>query len=86
MRDRIIPLEYRIALDIPRFDGVLGGDVQLVARWTLYKGRGEDALLTRVSIITEASGGEGYEKLIAAQNRALKKLSREIADGIQSNK
>ncbi len=86
MRDRIIPLEYRIALDIPRFDGVLGGDVQLVARWTLYKGRGEDALLTRVSIITEASGGEGYEKLIAAQNRCLQKLSEEIGDAINANR
>ena len=82
-RDRAIPLEYRIALDIPRFDGTLGGDVQLVARWTLYKGRGEDALLTRVSIITEASGGEGYEKLITAQNRALQALSREIADAVK---
>lgn len=82
-RDRAIPLAYRVALDIPRFDGTLGGDAQLVARWTLYKGQGEDALLTRVSIIAEASGGEGYEKLIAAQNRALKALSREIADSVK---
>ncbi|MGD8706905.1 MAG: PqiC family protein [Syntrophobacterales bacterium] len=82
-RNRAIPLAYRIALDIPRFDGTLGGDVQLVARWTLYKGQGEDALLTRVSIISEASGGEGYEKLITAQNRALQALSREIADAVK---
>ena len=82
-RDRAIPLAYRVALDIPRFDGTLGGDAQLVARWTLYKGQGEDALLTRVSIIAEASGGEGYEKLIAAQNRALHALSREIADSVK---
>ena len=82
-RDRAIPLAYRVALDIPRFDGMLGGDAQLVARWTLYKGRGEDALLTRMSIIAEASGGEGYEKLIAAQNRALHALSREIADAVK---
>ena len=66
-----IPLAYRVSLDIPRFDGRLGGDAQLVARWTLYKGRDEEALLTRVSIIAEASGGGGYERLIAAQNRAL---------------
>jgi uncharacterized lipoprotein YmbA len=82
-RDKAISLAYRVALDIARFDGTLGGDVQLVARWTLYKGRGEEALLTRVSIIAEASGGEGYEKLIAAQNRALQALSREIADAVK---
>jgi hypothetical protein len=82
-RDRTIPLTYRVSVDIPRFDGTLGGDAQLVARWTLYKGRGENALLTRVTIIAEATGGEGYEKLITAQNRTLQGLSRVIADAIK---
>jgi uncharacterized lipoprotein YmbA len=83
LRDRTIPLAYRVSLGIPRFDGKLGGDVQLVARWTLYQGRGEKALLTRVSIINEATGGDGYERLISAQNRALQALSREIANAIK---
>jgi len=82
-RDRTIPLAYRVSVGIPRFDGTLGGDTQLVARWTLYKGRGENALLTRVTIIAEATGGDGYERLISAQNRALKALSREIANAIK---
>jgi len=82
-RDRAIPLAYRVDLGIARFDGKLGGDAQLVARWTLYKGQSEEALLTRVSIIAEASGGEGYEKMISAQNRALQALSREIADAVK---
>ena len=83
LRNRAILLAYRISLDIPRFDGKLGGDAQLVARWTLYKGRGEKALLTRVSIINEATGGDGYERLISAQNRALQALSREIANAVK---
>jgi len=82
-RDRTIPIAYRVAIDIARFDGKLGGNVQLLARWTLYSGQDDNAILTRVSIITEASGGEGYEKMIAAQNRSLQKLSREIADAIK---
>ncbi|MBW2209271.1 MAG: membrane integrity-associated transporter subunit PqiC [Deltaproteobacteria bacterium] len=45
----------------------------------------QNALLTKVSIIREPSGGEGYDKLIAAQNRALQTLSREIADAVKSN-
>ena len=84
-RGRTIPLEFRAEIDIPRFDGTLGGDALLVARWTLYD-RDENALLTKVSIIKEPSGGEGYDKLIAAQNRALGTLSREIADAIKSNR
>ena len=72
-------------IDIPRFDGRLGGEALLVARWTLYD-RDDKDLLTKVSIIKEPSGGEGYDKLIAAQNRTLQNLSREIADAIKSNR
>ena len=82
-RDTAIPLSYRVTLAIARFDGKLGGDVQLVARWIMYKGEGEYPLMTKVSIIAEASGGSGYENLITAQNRALKKLSQEVADAIK---
>jgi len=84
-RDRTIPIQFRIAIDIARFDGKLGGDALLVARWTLYS-RDEKALLTKVSIINEPSGGEGYDNLIAAQNRALQKLSQEIVDAIKAKR
>lgn len=83
-RNKTIPLEFRIEIDIARFDGKLGGDALLVARWILY-GRDEKALLTKVSIISEPSGGEGYDKLIAAQNRTLQNLSQEIVAAIKSN-
>lgn len=42
-----------------------------------------EALLTRVSIVTEPSGA-GYEEVIAAQNRTLEVLSQEIAEAIRS--
>jgi len=84
-KGKAIPLDFRVEIDIPRFDGRLGGDAFLLARWTLY-GRDENALLTKVSIITEPSGGEGYDKLIAAQNRALQTLSREIVDAVKSHR
>ena len=84
-RNKTIPLEFRIEIDIARFDGTLGGDVLLVARWTVY-GREESALLTKVSIISESSGGEGFDNLIAAQNRTLQKLSQEIVDAISANR
>ena len=81
-RDTAIPMAYSVTLDIPRFDGRLGGEVQLVARWTLFD-QEDKALVTRVSIITEASGGGGYENLIAAQNRTLQALSKEIAAAVK---
>jgi uncharacterized lipoprotein YmbA len=84
-RNKTIPLEFRIEIDIARFDGELGADALLVTRWTVY-GRQEKALLTKVSIISESSGGEGFDKLIAAQNRTLQKLSREIVDAINAKR
>jgi len=84
-RNKSIPLEFRIEIDIARFDGKLGGDALLVARWTLY-GRAEEALLTKVSIISETSGGEGFDELITAQNRSLQELSQEIVDAIKANR
>lgn len=84
-RNKTIPLEFRVEIDIARFDGELGGDALLVARWTLY-GRQENAMLTKVSIIRESSGGEGFDGLIAAQNRALQLLSQEIFMAIKKNR
>jgi uncharacterized lipoprotein YmbA len=83
-RDKTIPLDYRVAIDIPRFEGKLGGNALLVARWTLFS-REEKPLLTKVSIIEEPTGGEGYERLISAQNRTLQRLSREIVEAIKAN-
>ncbi len=95
-RNKTIPLEFRIEIDIARFDGTLGGNAMLVARWTLY-GREEAALLTKVSLISESSSAAGvdssgstdevsFESLIAAQNRCLQKLSQEIGDAIDANR
>jgi uncharacterized lipoprotein YmbA len=81
-RNKTIPLELRIEIDIARFDGMLGSDALLVARWTLY-GRENKPLVTKVSIIREFSGGEGFDSLIAAQNRALQNLSQEIVAAIR---
>ena len=84
-RNKTIPLEFRIEIDIARFDGELGADALLVARWTLY-GRDNEPVVTKVSIISEPSGGEGFDPLIAAQNRCLQKLSGEIGDAIDANR
>ncbi len=84
-RNKTIPLEFRVEIDIARFDGELGGDALLVARWTLY-GRQDKALVTKVSIISESSGGGGFDELIAAQNRALQNLSQEILAAIKKHR
>ena len=73
---------YRITMDVIRFDGPLGGDVSLIARWAIFEGKERKLVVGRKSTIIEPSGAQGYEAMVAADSRALEKLSREIAEAI----
>jgi uncharacterized protein len=84
-KDRVIPLDFKVVIDIARFDGKLGGNAMLTARWTLY-GKEDHVILTKVTIVNEPTGRKDYEHLIAAENRALQALSSEIADAIETNR
>ena len=50
----------------------------MVAYWSIY-GRDDAMLADRKSVISEKIDVPGYNGLVQAQNRALEKLSREIA-------
>jgi uncharacterized lipoprotein YmbA len=71
-------------MDVIRFDGSLGGDVSLIARWAIFEGKERKMVFGRKSTIIEPSGAQGYEAMVAADSRALEKLSREIAEAIRT--
>jgi uncharacterized lipoprotein YmbA len=75
--------KYQIAVDVIRFDGPLGGDVSLIVRWAIFEGIDKKLVSVRKSTIIEPSGAKGYEAMVAADSRALEKLSREIAEAIR---
>ena len=77
-------LKYQIVMDVIHFDGPLGGDVYLMARWAIFVGKEKKLVLARKSTIIEPSRAKGYEAMVAAHSRALEKLSREIAEAIQN--
>jgi uncharacterized lipoprotein YmbA len=70
-------------MDVIRFDGSLGGDVSLIVRWAILEGKERKVVFLRKSAIIEPSGEKGYEAMVAANSRALEKLSREIADAVK---
>jgi uncharacterized lipoprotein YmbA len=76
-------IERQVVIDVIRFDGRLGGDVLLEARWRVL-GREKKDLVLRYSAMTEATGESGYPALVAAMSRSLAALSREIADAVKS--
>jgi uncharacterized lipoprotein YmbA len=77
------PVGLEVGLKVLRFDGTLGGDVELTATWGLFNEGGKNLLMVRRSSFKEPTGAATYEALVAAQSRAVAALSREIADAIK---
>jgi uncharacterized lipoprotein YmbA len=78
-----VPIDYQVVLDVVRCDGRLGDAVWLVARWSIFRGPDKKLLKTNRSSIREPVTGADYAALVAAQSRALARLSQEIAEAIQ---
>ena len=76
-------VDYQLLMEVVHFEGPLGGDVSLVARWTIVKVKDKQWLFVQSSSISEPTGGPGYEAFVGAQSRALERLSREIAQAVQ---
>ena len=79
-----MPIDYQVMLDVIRCDGRLGKDARLVARWSLLGGQEKKLLAVSRSSIREPVSGSDYAALVAAQSRALAKLSQEIVAAIHA--
>ncbi len=78
-----VPIDYQIVLDIVRCDGRLGDAAWLEARWSILAGPDKSLLKMGRSNIREPVTGADYPALVAAESRAVGKLSQEIAGAIQ---
>jgi hypothetical protein len=76
-------VDYRVPVDILRFDGAPGGSVVLHARWRLLDAAGKELLL-RAAVLQESIADSTYAALVAAESRLLASLSRDIAAEIRS--
>jgi uncharacterized protein len=78
-----VPIDYQVVLDVIRCDGRLGDAAWLEARWSLLGGPEKVLLKTNRSSIREPVTGADYAAVVAAQSRAVAKLSQEIVEAIQ---
>jgi len=76
-------VQHQVVVDVMRFDGAMGGDVVLDARWRILATDGKDLAANR-SLLTQPTGGAGYPAAVAAMSRALAALSREIAATLET--
>jgi uncharacterized protein len=79
-----VQIGYQVALEVIRCDGRLGEAAYLVARWRVFEGPEKKLLKMSRSSIREPVTGPDYAALVAAQSRAVAKLSQEIAGAIKA--
>ena len=75
--------DYRVLVDIQRFDSTMGESVTIDALWTV-KRVSDGVLRTGRSTARESSRGGSYETMVAAHSRALATISHEIAEDIRA--
>jgi hypothetical protein len=76
------PIDHEVRVEVSRFEGSLGKDCLLVARWSIFR-RGDKRTTPGKSNHTEPAG-ESYVTLVAAQSRLLGALSRDIVAAIKA--
>ena len=74
--------DFQVSIEVVRMDGILGKEVQLVARWQLYQKGGAELVASEKAEITESVSGEGFDPIARGHSRALGKLCRTIATKI----
>ncbi len=76
--------DYKVSVDIQRFDSMPGQSVAIEALWRIRRvsGEGDESTVGRSNVQQPVSGQE-YEALAEAHSRALAVISSEIADAIR---
>jgi uncharacterized protein len=75
--------DYRVTIDIQRFETTRGQGVTVEAVWTVRKTAGGETLSGR-TVASETVQGQGYDALAAAHSQAIAKMSGEIAAAIRA--
>ena len=76
--------DYRVAVDVIRFDGSRGGEVVLLTKWVIRDGKDNKELRSRDTRIRETVNDRSYEALVGGMSRAVARLSREIGEDIKA--
>jgi uncharacterized lipoprotein YmbA len=72
-------LDFEIPVEILRFDGELGKEVVVGARWSVLEGESQKILKTQVTVIREPLSSPSYEDFVATLSRIMAQLGQEIA-------
>lgn len=77
-------LRYRVAVDIQQFHAISGTGAVLDVSWRVELPEGGPAILRRNASYRERVEGDGYDAVVAAENRLLAQLADGIASSLRS--
>lgn len=75
--------DYRVTIDVQRFESIRSQAALVEAVWTVRKTAGGETRSGR-TVTREAVQGQGFDALAAAHSRALAKMSGDIAAAIRA--
>jgi uncharacterized lipoprotein YmbA len=79
------PMDYRVSIDVQRFEPTADGTVVLEARWAVHREDEATAVIRRSARIVEEVGSSDYAAAVGAMSRAAARLSQEIAAAIRAD-
>lgn len=75
--------DYRVTIDVQRFESIQGEAAVVEAVWTVRKTAGGEVRSGR-TVAREAVQGQGFDALAAAHSQAIAKMSGDIAAAIRA--
>ena len=72
-------VDYRVTVEVIRFDGKPGGSVHLDSRWSIIDVTGKKMLIMKRSEFSRETEGDGYGAMAEAMSETVAALSSEIA-------
>jgi uncharacterized lipoprotein YmbA len=80
-----MPLDYRVSLDVLRFDCDEEGPFVLTARWTLFGKDGKEVKAMQKSTFQQnLEDADDFDAMVSAASEAVADLTREIASAINT--
>lgn len=74
-----LPIDYSVIIEIATFERDDTNNVNLLARWAIFKGADRTPLVLRTSRIQQATTDASYNAAVVAMNTVLGELCEEIA-------
>ena len=76
-------MNYRVAIEVTRFDTEPSGSTSLIARWRISTGDGKKVLVVRKSHFNDPVDIQNYEAIVSGLSKNLGDLSREIVEALK---